>query len=290
MPQGLTGLTGLATVQVLEDEYSQATPEQRMGGPADPAHQFRGEVAKPYPWMSKATQAATEHGPYGPQNQLLSPFEEWFLTPAGDETQDPTMDRTPSRRAAPWPKGIASGPVPGEGPDDIGNQLEQSYAIHATNKNASAKMVLTSVGWVQQDDWRIVDDVRPGTTLQQPLPKQAVSSGFMWGTRDRVQSMAAQNAHGYDSAHLQRRYAQGSIPGNNMWMRPGGRLLYKTLAGPARPPIGVDSPFEGQDLGFSFDPYGALLMTQPSEYVAPPQVALAPPVVGTPSGAVVEWY
>jgi hypothetical protein len=289
MPQGLTGLSGLATVQILENEQSQATPEQRSGDPADPRHQYRGQQARPYPWESRMVQAGG-HGPYGLDNQLLSsPFEEWALTPAGDESQDPTMDRTPSRRAAPWPKGIASGPVPSDGPDDIANQLAQSYEIHGTNMNASAKMILDSQGWAVQDDWREYGDERQGNTLQKPLPKQAVSSGFMWGTRDRVQSMARQNEHGFDAAHVHRRYAQGSIPGNNYWMRPGGRLLYKTLAGPARPPIGPDSPFEGQDLGASFDPYGALLMAQPTEYVAPPQVSLAPPVA-TPSGAVVEWY
>jgi hypothetical protein len=123
------------------------------------------------------------------------------------------------------------------------------------------------------------------------LPKQAISSGFMWGTRDRTQSMARQNEYGFDSAHMFRRWAVGAIPGNHMWMRPGGRPLVKSLPGPARPAVGVDSPFHGDDLGASFSIDGAMLQNVPTEYLPPPAVKLAPPLEWDEStGPVVEWY
>jgi len=283
----LTGLTGLAGYQVQINEDAQATPEERYGGVADPRHENVGEQATPYSWQSKATQAASMHGPYGPENQLLGDENDW-LFPAGTMDQDPAFDRTPSRRAAPFPKGIASGPVPNDGPDAISNQLNQSYGIHATNTNAGVR-ALTGFPAVQ-DEWVELSEINPGHSDLQALPRQAMSSGFMWGTRDRTQSMARQNEHGYDSAHMHRRYATGPIPGNTMWLRPGGRPLAKTLAGPARPPIGQDSPFAGDDLGRSFDINGAFLQNVPMEYVAPIQPNLAPPLSSNELLPVVEWY
>lgn len=283
----LTGLSGLAGIQVQINEDAQATPEERYGGVADPRHANVGEQAQPYSWESKATQAASMHGPYGPENQMLG--DEWmFMEPAGTMDQDPAFDRTPSRRAAPFPKGIASGPVPGAGPADISNQLIQSYGIHGINTNAGVR-ALTGYDALQ-DDWVELSEVNPGHTDLQPLPRQAMSSGFMWGTRDRTQSMARQNEYGFDSAHMHRRYAQGAIPGNTMWLKPGGRPLAKTLAGPARPPIGVDSPFYGDDLGRAFDQNGAILQNVPMEYVAPIQPNLAPPLAANEQLPVVEWY
>jgi hypothetical protein len=117
-----------------------------------------------------------------------------------------------------------------------------------------------------------------------------MSSGFMWGTRDRVQSMARQNEFGFDSSHRHRRYADAPIPGNYMWLRPGGRPLQKTLAGPARPAIGPESPFSGDDLGFTFGIDGAVLQNVPTEYVSPAQPKLAAPMAYDDNDAVVEWY
>lgn len=284
---GLTGLTGIAGYQVQINEDAQATPEERYGGIADPRHAVVGEQAKPYAWESKATQAASMHGPYGPENQLLG--DEWmFLEPAGTMDQDPAFDRTPSRRAAPYPKGVASGPVPDAGPDAIANQLQQSYGIHGTRSNAGVRS-LTGFA-AMQDQWAELSETNPGHSDLQPLPRQAMSSGFMWGTRDRTQSMARQNEFGFDSAHMHRRYATGPIPGNTMWLRPGGRPLAKTLAGPARPPIGVDSPFAGDDLGRAFDINGAYLQNVPMEYAAPIQPNLAPSLISNEDSPVVEWY
>lgn len=287
--QGLTGLTGIAGYQVLIDEESQASPEERYGDTVDPRHAERGERAHPYSWESKATQAAVGHGPYGPQNQLLGDFE-WFWEEAGTESQDPTFDRTPARRAGPFPKGILSGPIPGEEPNAVSAQRRQSMALHGINTGAGLKAL---IGYeALNDTWEpLIDQTNPGHTDLQPIGRQAMSAGYGWGTTDRTQSFARQNQYGFDSSHQWRRVATGSIPGNYMYLRPGGRPMRKTLAGPARPPIGVDSPFEGDDLGQAFSYDGAILQNVPTEYSPPPQPNLQPAMAySNGDDSVVEWY
>jgi hypothetical protein len=218
--------------------------------------------------------------------------EWWFYQSAGDVTQDPTFDLTPSTRAAPKPKGILSGPIPNEGPEAIANQLQQSATIHGIKAQAGLRAMFPpqALG-IQQDDWMEIWQVEPGHSEQLSIPKQMMSSGFMWGTRDRTQSFARQNEFGFDSSHMHRRYATGPIPGNNMWMQPGGRPLVKNLAGPARPAIGVDSPFHGDDLGAAFSIDGAYLQNLPTQYVPVPQPNLAASMPGnTGDDAVIEWY
>lgn len=284
MPQPLTGLSGLANLQTQIDENAQATPEQRMGGTADPSH--AKYLAEDY--IRRGAQLGEPRGPYGPDNQLLSD-ESWFWESGGEPSQDPTMDYTPSHRAGPWPKGILSGPVGSPGPDDQGPKLAQLSELHGINTNAQAKAQSGGTAALN-DDWETVDQLNPGESLLEPISKQAMSAGFGWGTRDRTQSMAAQNAYGFDSAHMWRRYATGGIPGNNYWMRPGGRPLVKSLPGPARPAIGPDSPFAGQDLGVTFDINGAILQNVPSEYVAPPTPSLAAAPGYDENSSYVEWY
>lgn len=290
MSGGLTGLTAIAGYQQVVIENSQATPEQRLGDSVDPRHGNWGQQAAPYPWQSSLGGGGS-HGPYGPENQMLGD-EEWFLTPAGVPQEDPLFDKTPRSHASPKPKGILSGPIPSDGPDDIANQLKQSMAIHAINTGASRQSIYSTYALgVQNDQWEApIDDVSAGSSDLVPLPKQALSSGFMWGTRDRTQSMAVQNSYGFDSAHKFRRVATGAIPGNTYWMRPGGRPLAKSLPGPARPAVGPDSPFAGQDLGAAFGIQGAVLQTQPTEYSPPPQPKLVPAVDNTDDNSAVEWF
>lgn len=284
----LVGLSAIAGFQTNVDTTPQATAEQRYGGTADPRHANVGEVARPYPWESNVGQGGS-HGPYGPENQLLFDFDEWALTPSGQVEDDPTFDRTPAKGAAPTPRGILSGPIDGYSPDAVADMRRQSAAIHGIRMGAGLKS-LTGLD-ASQDEWVEVWDVAPGTSNLAPLPKQAMSSGYGWGTRSREQSMARQNEYGFDSTHHHRRYADGAIPGNTMWMRPGGRPMRKTLAGPARPPIGPSSPFAGQDLGMNWNPTGAILQNVPSEYVPPPTPQLQPAVVSPDYGdAVVEWW
>lgn len=288
----LTGLTGLSYRQVTYEADPQATPEERYGGPADPRH-GTGAIVHQYPSLSMQTPGGS-HGPYGPENQLLGD-PEWVWEMGGDPSQDPYIDRTPSTRAGPFPKGILSGAIPGENPTDVGYQREQSMAVHAVRTNAGMASLTSPQGYASNDEWHMLDQTNPGHSDLIPLPKQALSSGFMFGTRDRVQSMARQNEFGFDSAHQWRRWARSPIPGNFMWMRPGGRPLTKTLAGPARPAIGSESPFAGQDVGAAFGINGAVLQNVPTEYAPPPQPNLAPSYlsqVPAPNGddSVVEWY
>lgn len=288
MAAKLTGLSGLAGYQVQIDADSQATPDQRMGSPANPRHN-QGATARPYPYMSNQGQTGS-HGPYGPENQLLSD-EQWFFEPAGHWSDDPYMDNTPSRRAGPFPRGVASGPVPGESPDDIANQLQQSAVIHGIKTNAGFRSLHSHMGEATNDEWQSYDQNNAGYSGLLPLPKQAMASGFMFGTRDRIQSMARQNEYDFDTAHQFRRWAVGAIPGNTMWMRPGGRPLMKSLPGPARPAIGRDSPFHGDDLGQSFGIDGAILQNVPTEYAPPPAVKLAPTLTWDQTNIpTVEWY
>lgn len=284
MTRPLTGLTGLAGYQVTIDEDSQATPEDRMGGPADPEHgKYLAEQSIP-----RGSRMGTPVGPVGPENQLLGD-EGWFWEIGGEPEQDPQFDYTPSTHAGPWPKGFLSGPAGDIGPDATAAKLTQSYELHSMDKNGPAVQQHTRSEPLN-DQWDGIDQLNPGNSDLSTLPKQSQSSGFQWGTRDRTQSMARQNEFGFDTAHQHRRWAAGSVPGNYLWMIPGGRPLVKTLAGPARPAIGPDSPFSGQDLGQAFGLDGAVLQNVPSEYVAPPVPNLTAAPVSSVNDSYPEWY
>jgi len=287
MTRPLTGLSGLAGYQVQINEDSQATPEERMGGPADPAHGHY--LAEPN--IPRGSRIGPPHGPFGPENQLLSD-EYWFMEAGGIPEQDPEFDYTPNTHAGPWPKGILSGSAVGDvGPDETALRLRQSYALHSLGTNAKARSN-TDRSEALNDTWETVELLNPGYDNLEEIPRQAKTAGINgWGSRDRRQSLARQNDFGFDSAHVHRRFATGGIPGNTMWMRPGGRPLVKTMASPARPPIGSNSPFTGQDLGQSFGIDGAVLQNVPTEYVPPPNPNLAAPIQYTSGDdAYVEWY
>lgn len=284
MTRPLTGLTGLAGYQVQIDEDSQATPEERMGGVADPSHaKFLAED-----YIRRGAQMGEPIGPYGPDNQMLGD-ESWFWESGGHPSEDPTFDHTPANRAGPWPKGILSGPVGSPGPDDTASKLRQLAGLHGIDTGADRRAQSGGTEALN-DEWQAIDQLNPGSDTLAKLPKQSMSSGFGWGTRDRTQSMGAQNEYGFDSTHQHRRWASGGIPGNTMWLKPGGRPMVKSMAGPARPAIGPDSPFTGDNLGAAFDINGAVLQNVPSEYVAPPVPTLSAPVVSDDNGSVVEWY
>jgi hypothetical protein len=280
----LSGLSAIAGYQVQIDTDSQATPEQRSGDVADPDH---GKYLAESP-IPRGSRMGEPIGPYGPDNQMLDD-ESWLFTPGGNPNQDPQFDHTPLNHAGPWPKGIQSGPVGDVGPDATARKLTQLSALHGFDLNGDAQSNLTRETPLN-DEWVEINQLNPGHTELSDLPKQSKSSGFGWGTRDRTQSMAAQNSFGFDQTHQHRRWAIGNIPGNFQWMRPGGRPMVKGLPGPARPPIGKDSPFTGQDLGQSFSADGAVLQNVPSEYVAPPQPSLQNVAPATDGDTYVEWY
>lgn len=293
MVQPIGPITGLAGQTRLIEDQAQASPEARSGNAVDPRHGQWGEQARPYPWQSSLAMGGT-HGPYGLENSLLDD-EYWWLSPAGDPGADVTRDMTPYRsHGGPQPKGILSGPIPGATPDDIADQLQQSKSIHAINTNAGTRaMVPPQALGIQNDQWEDFWVMNEGDTRVQPVSRQQMSTSFMYGSRDRVTSFARQNEYGFDTAHMHRRYATGSLPGNTYWMKPGGRPLVKNIPTVARPAIGPDSPFNGDDVMFDYNPQGAVLMATPPVYVPPAQPNLgANPAnrAASDSGALVEWY
>ena len=277
---GVSGIVGLTQT------VSEATPEEMHGGPANPAHANWGEQAEPYSWES---QLMNYDGPIG--NNQSADYVTGFGTspalPAGNLSQDPQADLGPSA-AIPGGSHAAvrtrtlSGPLPSQY-DAINAQLSQSADMHASNLGSSRQNQLSQQGLsIQQDDWTEDWAVSPGSSnLATNLPAQLKGSTGGYGTRDREQSFAPQNQYGFDSPHLHRRAANGHIPGNYMYLKPGSRPLVKTAAGPARPAVGQNSPFAGQDTMATFGIEGAVLQTLPSEYSPVPVPDLAAPIQGS---------
>lgn len=261
-PQSISGIEGF----VIEDP--EATPYDIHGGPANPAHAKFGEVAEPYPWQM--TQFGGAYDFIDPVDGMVASYEE--VLPAGSIDQDPLGDRTPYTHAAPWPKNpMGDGSV---SPENIARQLQQNRSIHASNLGASYAHLYTNAV-AHNDTWEEVWSVSPGTSsLENPnVPHQVSMAVGGYGSRNRGTTPSPQNAYGFDSAHFHRRFATGSIPGNQMWMKPGGRPLVKSISriGLRNWPTGANTPFYGDDPTASFDTYGAILVDIPNEYVSPPQ-------------------
>ena len=288
MTAGIGGISPLAGINgfVKSEDISQATPEQRMGGTADPAHSQVGEVAEPYPWEEYPGET---HGPYGIENDLLG-FDfasAGSIMPAGQLSQDPTGDLTPRTHAAPWPKGVPQS----MDPNVTAERQTELYDIHGIDMGVSRELTYAEMGNVQEDSWAMIEDTTPGvlTRPMADIPDQIKGTSFGWGSRDRVQSFARQNEYGFDSAHMQRRYAdKPNIPGNYMWMEPGGRPMIKSVAGTSRPAVG-EGPFEGQIPADAYTTQGAILQTLPATYEAPPTPALAPSYPSAEAPTVDFW-
>lgn len=272
----MDGLTGLAGLQSLYVDTPEANPEEIQGNPADPRHGHAGEMARPYSWESQQTPAG-DHGPYGPPDDLLDESDYYFL-PAGMVTDDPTAETAPWTHAAPFPKNVVGDMS--VSPDHVASQRRFSRWAHSLKTGGKRNVTIPTME-AQQDQWNEIWENDAGVTMLSDVSPQ-MKAGLApagRGSTDRTQSFARQNRYGFDGWHMHRRYAASPIPGNTMWMRPGGRPMNKTLAGPARPPIGHDSPFAGQDLGqaFSYD-NGAILQDTPTQYTAPPEPYVGPPV------------
>ncbi len=270
---GVTPLTGLMGTTGYDNQNPEATPEQVHGGYVDPNHSNWGEQANPYPWQ-RPQDGLGVHGPYGPQNGLLEDENaQTAALAAGVITDDPTGDRNPygpGQHAAPWPKD----PIGDQSvrPDNVVRQRLQSASIHASDLGASDKHLYEPTLYANNDEWTDFYTVDHGTSLQPQGVPQAV--GIVvggWGSTDRVNSHAHQNSFGFDSAHLHRRWATGSMPGNYMWMKPGSRPMVRSNTGLRNFPTGQDSPFEGDDTTSAYGIDGAILSTPPAEYTAPPQ-------------------
>jgi hypothetical protein len=186
-------------------------------------------------------------------------------------SQDPQGDQTPYRTHA-GPR--ISGMEMDRGPDGNARVLQQSAEAHAVKTNAGARGVRTLPAL--EDQWNGFWNSVPGDDILPPVPGQVSTVVAGFGVNDRTSnSYAKRNEFGLNMSHRMRRYAAGSVPGNYMWMKPGGRPMVKTSAGPARPASGM-GPFQGDDIGQSFGLQGAVLMDPATEYVAPPQVNVVP--------------
>lgn len=272
---GLQGLTGLGTLQIDTEDPAEASAEEIHGSAANPYHGQVGEQATPYPSQSLAVPASGNAFETVPVDGLVDVTYSFPILQSGVLEDDPTSERAPWTHAAPWPKDpIGDGSV---SPDNINRQIAQNVAIHAIDCGGKRNQQIFTMDPLQ-DDWRELWEVNPGSTDLTTVPAQMMSGAAPAGRghTDSKQSHAKQNDFGYGSKHMHRRYAAGSIPGNYMWMLPGGRPMIKSLAGPARPPIGEGSQFTGNDLGQAFNTDGAILQSPPVQYVAAPAPYVAP--------------
>jgi hypothetical protein len=272
-PAPLTGLLGFVNTA------PEAPPEKIHGGPADPRHAVVGENAIPYSWMSLMTPTGS-HGPYGPgEAELISDSPDQMTFRAGQIGQDPTGDLTPYLgHGAPNIKG----PVfPQAGPNHLpaGNAdyLAQSAAVHGVRTNAGAAWLFMPTMEALNDSWTGFYNRVPGDDIVPDVPGQVSGQAGGFGSNDhRNNAYAKVNSYDYATSHRHRRYATGSVPGNVMWMRPSSRMMIKSMPMAARPPVGVDSPFAGQDLTRSFNTEGAILSSVATQYVAPPVPNVTP--------------
>lgn len=264
--QPISGLT--YERRVIQPE---APPAGIHGGPADPKHGQPGETAEPYPWI----EFLGPHGPYGPgDDELLSEGPEQRTLPAGLGNQNPFGDQTPygpGLHAGPITKGM---PAKDRGPEGTAAHLQQSFEAHSVNTGSQLPARASSNPL--QDRWEFFWNAVQGEDLLPPVPGQVSAQAAGIGANDRTSNAYHKaNQYGLNMSHRLRRYAYGPIPGNTMWMQPGGRVLHKTLAGPSRPPIG-EGPFSGQDMTQAYGIQGAILQDPATEYVSPPQPYVVP--------------
>lgn len=66
--------------------------------------------------------------------------------------------------------------------------------------------------------------------------------------------------------------------------------MIKSLPGPARPPVGVNSPFYNQNIGQAYDIHGAILQDPATEYVAPPTPYVAPAIQADDSMPTIDYW
>lgn len=292
MATGLQGLTGL---QGYVNSQPEATAEEIQGSAANPAHEKNfWEEPEQYPWESAI--AGFSGTTYPPVPPIAGVGDSPDTLAAGYLGQDPTGDYTPRTHAAPWPKGLDGIRAGNQQPHGNADYLQQSMDIHASKTNAGAAMLYDPTLEAQNDDWTAFYDVEPGNTMLDSNIGSQGKSGFApggFGSHSREQSNAIQNNYGFDSAHMHRRWATGSVPGNYMWMKPGGRPMVKSLPGPARPPVGPSSPFAGQDVSWGFTasgPVGGVLTNAPTSYQQPPTPYVAPTQPVQDEAPTIDFY
>lgn len=276
-PNGVQGLQGLTQLQGFVNSDPELSPLELHGGTVDPKHSEWGEDEEPYPWVAYGGAWGLDtYGSGGPATDELigSPNGgEARTLPAGYQAQDPTGDQTPYRsHAGPFPKGRETS----LSPDATSRQLMQSNELHGIDTGAALAHTYMPTMVPKNDTWTGFYNPETGETQLQPIPDQIKGSVGGWGHHDVTQSFARQNQYGFNTAHRHRRFATGQVPGNSLWLQARGRPLIKSLPGPSRPPVGINSPFAGQDVGQAFGIDGAILQDPATEYVAVPTPYVAP--------------
>jgi hypothetical protein len=276
---GVNGITGFVI------SSPEAPPFEVHGGPANPMHKQWGETASPYPW---------EVVPMGPYPGLMNPIDGMVGSvpgsgslEAGLMAQDPTSDQTPAYHAAPFPNEGPASPSPDQldkhgRAEGSTRQLLQSLRIHASNTGAGLRRLFAPTQLVKQDEWTGFFNPETGEDLVPPIPGSISSNAGGFGTNDHVSNAWHKaNAYGINTSHRHRRFATGPIPGNQMWMKPGGRPMVRSYTGQHNFP--VSGAFAGDIPGATFGYQGAILVDTPPEYVAPPQVSVGPATIGIDS-------
>lgn len=282
---GLTALVGLSGFTV---DTPEASPEERSGNPADPRHANVGEQATPYSWQSLQTPGAHANAPGPAENDFIEDDFLGYILPAGTIDEMVAGDTAPWTHSGPWPADpIGDGSV---GPDNAVRQLTVNAALRSIKVGPASRAIMRPWANPVQDAWQEIWEVNPNSDdipVATDQMKASLAPGGR-GSTDRRQSFARQNSFGFDSRHMHRRFAVGHIPGNFPWMRPGSRPLVKSIPGPARPPIGNNSQFAGQNLGQAFGTDGAILTGAPNAYAGPPAPYVAPALADDAEGG--EMY
>ncbi len=274
MTGGLTGLSGFSAPDAIV-AVPESSAADTQGGSADPRH-GQATLNTIYPWQTIPVQG-DYMTPYGTALQLMGTPP--LAHPSGIPGQDPRADLTPDTHAAPWP---TLGPADSEvrNLDHAAQVAQQSALLHASDTGAAREITYNIPE--PAGNWGTIDYTTAGQTLlADGMPRQLMGSVGGVGSTDRIQGMATQNGYTFDSAHVHERISQQGVPGNFMWLRPGGRPLVIEPHGSTNNFSGQDSPFTGASTNLQQSTrsvQGAVLQTPASPYVAPPDPMLSAPV------------
>lgn len=272
----MDGLSSLQSLSGFVIEQPEAAPEDRSGDAADPRHAQVGEKAQPYSWESLQTPGASAPITLPLEGGFVDEGTETYWTFSASNVEDlPAGDTAPWTHAGPWPDDpIGDASVQ---PDNIVRNLIKNAFLRSQKVGPANRAMYRPWANPQQDKWEEIWQVDPNDDMI-PTASDQMKASLAPGGRgstDRRQSFAKQNEFGFDSRHMHRRYADGSIPGNVLWMRPASRPLVKSIPGPAKLPIGPTSQFAGQSPGLAFATHGAILENLPTPYVPPPMPNVA---------------
>lgn len=289
----MAGVSPIGPVVGYVIENPEGNVETIQGGPANPAH------ANPF-WQQDMLMP-WQNIPIGPFPNAIDPtsgitdegiLHNYGSLPAGTLNDDPTADQQPITNAAPFPRespALHSSDQLDVKNRDIGSsrQLIQSLFIHAQKTGASLKRLFTTEA--QQDNWEGFFNPETGEDILPPVPASVSYQANGFGVNDHISNPYAKvNQYEFNTSHRHRRFAYGSIPGNSMWMKPGGRPMVRTLT--STPKFPLSGQFANNDPGATFGISGAILETLPQQYQAPLQPAIDNTPVNQEMPPVISFY